>query len=120
MDIYRLYPNNWFLTKDEVNLKKLLIKFEKNSPYIPSIKQLIPETIVLKDLETLNALGFISIDRNHQDPGFRFTDKGIAHFAEKNMQRRDTFLRSFALPIIVAFVTGTISAVITLWLSKPS
>lgn len=119
MDFYRLYSSNWFLTRDEINLKRLLKNFENTAPFIPGIKQHIPETITLKDLETLGALGFITIDRNQQDPGFRFTDKGIAHFAEKNMQRRDTFLRSFALPIIVAFVTGTISAVLTLWLSKP-
>ncbi|MGM0284850.1 MULTISPECIES: hypothetical protein [unclassified Enterococcus] len=119
MDFSRLFPSNWFLTKDEINLKKLLHKFEKTAPFIREIGQPIPSFISQKDLQTLQSLGFIIIDRNQQNPSFLFTDKGIAHFANKKMQRRDTFLRSFILPIIVAFVTGSISALLTLWLSKP-
>lgn len=119
MDFSRLFPSNWFLTKDEINLRKLLHKFEKTAPFIREIGQPIPSFISQKDLQTLQSLGFIIIDRNQQNPSFLFTDKGIAHFANKKMQRRDTFLRSFILPIIVAFVTGSISALLTLWLSKP-
>lgn len=118
MKVSLLRPSNWLLTKDEVNLKYLLERFEKNAPFIQNLKQHIPETITQKELETLKALGFITIDRNHQEPNFRFTDKGISHFAKKKMQRRDTFVRSFILPIIVAFITGSISAIITIWLSK--
>ncbi|MDT1943356.1 hypothetical protein AB6883_12835 [Carnobacterium maltaromaticum] len=99
-------------------------KFEKDLKQLHEINKttkdltLFATKLEVTDIEYLEAKGLIET-KGYNDFNYeiRFTNKGLTYFDDKQIKRKEYFLKSFVTPAIVAFITTIIINYVIPWIA---